>query len=164
MRRYYVYILASKSRVLYVGITNDLWRRVGEHKNNVFPGFTSKYRIHRLVYVESFKYVGNAITREKHIKGWLREKKIALIRSSNPTWEDLSQTWFDGKEAIRIQFRPNNSDSNHRLTNHQLAGNAAKRNLPKGFVILSVAKDLLPCICHPERSEGPASLHLSSRA
>jgi putative endonuclease len=95
MRRYYVYIMASKSRVLYIGITNDIRRRVWEHKNNVNPGFTSKYRVHRLVYCESFKYVGNAIAREKPLKGWLREKKIALIRAAKPTWEDLSEGWFD---------------------------------------------------------------------
>ena len=65
MRRYHVYFMASKSRVLNVGITNDILRRVWEHKNNVNPGFTSKYRIHRLVYFETFRYVGNAIAREK---------------------------------------------------------------------------------------------------
>jgi putative endonuclease len=85
MRHYYVYIMASKSRVLYVGITNDIFRHVWEHRNNVNPGFTSKYRIHRLVYFEIFRYVGNAIAREKRIKGWLREKEVALIRSANPT-------------------------------------------------------------------------------
>jgi len=104
MRRYYVYIMASKSRVLHVGITNDIYRRVWEQKNNANPGFTSKYRIHRLVYFEEFKYVGNAIAREKRIKGWLREKKVALIRSANPTWEDLSEEWFDGKNVIRSNF------------------------------------------------------------
>ena len=104
MRCYYVYIMASKSRVLYVGVTNDIWRRVWEHKNDVHPGFTSKYRIHRLVYFESFKYVGNAIAREKRMKGWLREKKVALIRSANPTWEDLSEEWFDGKNVRHISF------------------------------------------------------------
>jgi putative endonuclease len=104
MRRYYVYIMASKSRVPYVGVTNDIWRRVWEHKNDITPGFTSKYRIHRLVYFESFQYVGNAIAREKRIKGWLREKKVALIRSANPTWEDLSEGWFDGNNVLRIQF------------------------------------------------------------
>jgi len=106
MRRYYVYIMASKSRVLYVGVTNDIWRRAWDHKNNVHPGFTSQYRVHRLVYFESFKYVANAIAREKRIKGWLREKKVALIRSANPTWEDLSEQWFDGKNVVRIQFEP----------------------------------------------------------
>ena len=95
MRRYYVYIMASKSRVLYVGITNDIWRHIWEHKNDVNPGFTSKYRLHRLVYFESFRYVGNAIAREKRIKGWLREKKVALIRAANPKWEDLSEGWFE---------------------------------------------------------------------
>jgi putative endonuclease len=95
MRHYYVYIMASKSRVLYVGITNDIFRHVWEHRNNVNPGFTSKYRIHRLVYFEILRYVGNAIAREKRIKGWLREKKVALIRSANPTWEDLSEGWFE---------------------------------------------------------------------
>jgi putative endonuclease len=104
MRRYYVYSMASKSRVLYVGTTNDIWRRAWEHKNDVTSGFTSKYRAHRLVYFESFKYVGNAIAREKRIKGWLREKKTELIRSANPTWEDLSEEWFDGKNVRRIAF------------------------------------------------------------
>ena len=104
MRRYYVYIMASKSRVLYVGVTNDIWRRAWEHRNDATSGFTSKYRIHRLVYFEEFKYIGNAIAKEKRIKGWLREKKIALIRSANPTWEDLSESWFDGKNMMRIQF------------------------------------------------------------
>ena len=103
MRRYYVYIMASKSRVLYIGITNDLRRRVWEHKNDINPGFTSKYRVHRLVYFESFKYVGNAIAREKHLKGWLRERKVALIRAANPTWEDLSEDWFEESSVTRFQ-------------------------------------------------------------
>ncbi len=94
MRHFYVYILASKSRVLYIGVTNDIHRRVWEHKRNEFPGFSSKYRVHRLVYYETFKYVGNAIAREKALKGWLRCRKVALIASSNPTWEDLSEGWY----------------------------------------------------------------------
>ena len=106
MRHFHVYILASKSRVLYTGITSDLWHRVWEHKNNVFLGFTRKYRVHRLVYFETFKYVDNAIKREKEIKGWLRAKKIALIEAENPTWEDLSEEWFDGKDVKRISFAP----------------------------------------------------------
>ena len=104
MRRYSVYILASKSSVLYIGITNNLWRRVWEHKNDVLHGFTSKYRVHRVVYYETFKYVGNAIAREKCLKGWLREKKVALIRSANPTWEDLGEQWFEAKNVRRIRF------------------------------------------------------------
>jgi putative endonuclease len=104
MQRYYVCIMASKSRVLYIGITNDIWRRVWEHKNDVLPGFTSKYRVHRLVYFETFKYVGNAIAREKHLKGWLRERKVALIRNANSTWEDLGEQWLRGKDVKRITF------------------------------------------------------------
>jgi len=105
MRRFYVYILGSKSRVLYTGITNDIWRRVWEHKNNVLPGFTSKYRVHRLVYFETFKYADNAVEREKN-QGLAAVKKIALIQVENPTWEDLSADWFDGKDPKRISFAP----------------------------------------------------------
>ena len=104
MRRFYIYILASKSRVLYTGITSDLWNRVWEHKNSAFTGFTSKYCVDRLVYFETFKYVDNAIKREKEIKGWLRTKKVALIEAKNPTWEDLSADWFDGTNVKRISF------------------------------------------------------------
>ena len=96
-RRYYVYIMASKSRVLYTGVTGNFWRRVLEHKLDTEPGFTTHYRIHRLVY-ETFHYVGNAIAREKEIKGWLRNKN-ALVRSFNPTWEDLSEGWGERIKA-----------------------------------------------------------------
>jgi methylglutaconyl-CoA hydratase len=102
MRHFYVYILSSRSRVPYTGVTDDIYRRTWEHKNNVHPGFTRDYRVHRLVYYETFKYVNNAITREKAIKGWLRRKKIALIEAENPTWDDLSASWFDGKQVLRF--------------------------------------------------------------
>ena len=102
MRYFYVYILSSKSRVLYTGITDDIYRRTWEHKNNVHPGFTSDYKVHRLVYYETLKYVNNAIAREKSIKGWLRRKKIALIEAGNPTWEDLSASGFNGKRVLRF--------------------------------------------------------------
>jgi putative endonuclease len=88
-RLYYVYILASRSRTLYIGITNDLIRRVSEHRDGRVLGFTSKYRIHRVVYFEIFHDVRVAIGREKEIKGWRRDKKIALIESRNPAWDDL---------------------------------------------------------------------------
>jgi putative endonuclease len=101
MRHFYVYILSSKSRVLYTGITDDIYRRTWEHKNSVNPGSTH-YKVHRLVYYETFKYVNNAIAREKSIKGWLRIKKIALIEAENPTWEDLGEAWFDGKQILRF--------------------------------------------------------------
>jgi putative endonuclease len=90
MRTYHVYIMASRSRVLYVGVTNDLSRRIAEHKDALVPGFTSKYRITRLVHVEVFAEVRDAIAREKAIKGWKRSRKISLIQSQNPTWVDLA--------------------------------------------------------------------------
>lgn len=87
--------MASKSRTLYTGVTNDLHRRVCEHKNDLIPGFTSKYRIHRLVYYEHLTNVSSAITRENEIKGWSRSKKVALIELENPVWEDLAEHWYD---------------------------------------------------------------------
>jgi putative endonuclease len=91
---YYVYILASKGRRLYVGVTNQLAARVAVHKEGSAPrSFTARYNINRLVYFEEFKYIGAAIRREKQIKGWLRIKKIALIVEQNPTWLDLSEGW-----------------------------------------------------------------------
>jgi len=87
---YYVYILTNKyNKVLYVGITNDLIRRTYEHKNNLVEGFTSKYNVHKLVYYDLTGDVMSAITREKQIKGWTRDKKIKLIESMNLEWKDL---------------------------------------------------------------------------
>jgi putative endonuclease len=91
MRTYYVYIMASRSRVLYVGVTNDLARRVSEHKRGRNAGFTSRYRVTRLVYFEEFADVRDAIAREKAIKGWRRSRKVALIEGRNPTWCDLTE-------------------------------------------------------------------------
>ena len=93
-KEYYVYIMTNKSRTLYTGVTNDLVRRVYEHKNKLVPGFTSKYNIRFLVYYEATSSIQSAIEREKQIKGWLRAKKIALIDSMNPEWKDLSEEWF----------------------------------------------------------------------
>ena len=90
MRNYYVYITASISRVLYIGVTNDLVRRTYEHKNGLVQGFTKRYKVDRLVYFEECGDVVAAIAREKQLKGWKREKKIALIESINPAWNDLS--------------------------------------------------------------------------
>jgi putative endonuclease len=82
--------MASASRVLYTGVTNNLVRRVWQHKNKQLPGFTARYRVTELVYFEALGQVRDAIAREKQIKGWLRTKKIALIESLNPQWKDLS--------------------------------------------------------------------------
>ena len=94
-KEYYVYIMTNKSRTLYTGVTNDLMRRVYEHKNKLVKGFTSKYNIQFLVYYESTSSIHSAIQREKEIKGLLRSKKIALIDSVNPVWKDLSAEWFE---------------------------------------------------------------------
>ncbi len=90
---FWVYIVASKSRHIYTGMTNDLARRISEHKDGQIEGFTQRYRVNRLVYFERYRYVGNAINREKQIKGLDRKKRIALIEDSNPTWDDLSEEW-----------------------------------------------------------------------
>jgi putative endonuclease len=90
MRDYFVYIMTNKSKTLYTGVTNNLVRRVYEHKNKLIEGFTKKYNINKLVHFELFDNPGDAIKREKQIKGWLRKKKIDLIESMNPEWKDLS--------------------------------------------------------------------------
>jgi putative endonuclease len=91
--QYWTYIASNRSKTLYTGVCNDLGRRMWQHKNHVVQGFTSKYRIDRLVYFESTDDVKAAISREKQIKGWRREKKIRLIESLNPGWRDLSEGW-----------------------------------------------------------------------
>src|SRR3989454_5423886 len=106
MRTYYVYIMASRSRVLYTGVTNDLTRRVNEHKRGLTDGFTTKYRITRLVYFEEFADVRDAIAREKEVKGWKRSRKITLVEGRNPTWEDLARDWFQMRtpQTGRLSF------------------------------------------------------------
>jgi putative endonuclease len=101
-----VYIMASKSRQLYTGMTNDLHNRVFQHKNDLLDGFTKQYKIHRLVYFENYSQVINAINREKEIKGWRREKKIALIKTMNPTWDDLAEHWYDSHRYAPEQQVP----------------------------------------------------------
>jgi len=89
-----VYILASQTRRLYVGVTNDLIRRTWEHRTGAVPGFTRRYGIHRLVYFETIGEPAVAIAREKQIKDYARVKKIAMIDSVNPEWNDLAELWF----------------------------------------------------------------------
>lgn len=94
MTYYYVYMMANKSnKVLYIGVTNNLYRRVHEHKNKTIPGFTRKYNCTKLVYYEYGIDAGAAIEREKHLKGWLRARKNSLIEESNPQWRDLAADW-----------------------------------------------------------------------
>ena len=91
MKTYHIYIMASASRVLYIGVTNDLAVRVYQHKHKRVPGFTARYRVTELVYFEAFGDIRAAIVREKQMKGWLRARKVSLIKSFNPRWEDLSR-------------------------------------------------------------------------
>ena len=90
---YFVYIMSSLSGTLYIGMTNSIYRRALQHKRDDIEGFSSKYHCIRLVYYESFDDVHKAISREKQLKGWSRAKKIALIESSNPRWEDMAEKW-----------------------------------------------------------------------
>ncbi len=94
MREYYVYIMTNGVRTLYIGVTNDLARRVYEHKHKLIDGFTKKYNITFLVYFDVTSDVVAARAREKQLKGWRRDKKIALIEASNPQWKDLSLEWY----------------------------------------------------------------------
>lgn len=98
--RFWVYILTSRTGTLYVGITGYLNRRIIQHKIDTIEGFTAKYKVHRLVYYESFDHAATAISREKQLKRWRREKKIALVETTNPRWKDLAETW--GRE---MRFR-----------------------------------------------------------
>lgn len=91
-KSYYVYLLTNRSRTLYIGVTNCLASRLEQHRQRDVPGFTRKYNIDQLVYYETFHEIQDAIAREKQLKGWKRKKKIALIESANPAWDDLADT------------------------------------------------------------------------
>ncbi len=96
IHRYYIYILASRIRgTLYIGLTNDLQRRVYEHKTGIKKGFTQKYGVNRLMYFETFQSVNEAIDREKNLKKWKRNWKIRLIEEENKQWLDLAKDWYD---------------------------------------------------------------------
>ena len=99
---FHVYIMASRSKNLYTGVTNDLQRRVLEHKSGTHHGFTKKYRIERLVYYEAFSYIRAAIIREKQIKAWTRAKRLALIETQNPTWKDLYELQFAREKQLQV--------------------------------------------------------------
>ncbi len=91
---YYVYILTNKNnRVMYIGVTNDLVRRLYEHKQELVDGFTKRYHVHKLVYYEQTTDVRSAIEREKQLKGWIRARKNELVETINPDWRDLSEDW-----------------------------------------------------------------------
>jgi putative endonuclease len=143
-KRYNVYIMASRSLTLYTGITGDIFHRALQHKSGEIEGFTKKYHISRLVYYESFKYVNNAIAREKQIKAWTRAKRLALIKTMNPTWQDLAEGWG---EAIKLQIPVTVKSA------------VATQPLIEQYYLtpLSTACPSTPREnCHPERSEGHA--------
>ncbi len=94
--KFWVYILTSRTGMLYIGITGYFDRRIMQHKMDTIEGFTKKYKVHRLVYYESFDHSVSAIGREKQLKGWRRAKKIALIEKMNPRWQDLAESWGRG--------------------------------------------------------------------
>jgi putative endonuclease len=108
--RFFVYIMASKSRRIYTGVTNNIERRAAQHKSGEIKGFTQRYRINRLVYYEVFQYVENAIRREKEIKGWDRAKRVALIEGENPTWDDLAEDWGKAIELLKPVLVPARAD------------------------------------------------------
>ena len=107
--KYFVYIVCSNSGTLYIGMTNSIYRRALEHKRGEIEGFAAKYQCTRLVYYESFDDVTKAIDREKQLKGWARRKKIAMIESRNPRWEDVAEHWgaemlFAGESTKKRSF------------------------------------------------------------
>jgi len=91
--------MTNHSRTLYIGVTNDIARRAWEHKNQTNKGFTSKYKMTKLVYYENWPSIREAIAREKQLKGWLRAKKISLIEETNPYWDDLASGWYGHQDA-----------------------------------------------------------------
>ncbi|MDQ3656999.1 MAG: GIY-YIG nuclease family protein [Chloroflexota bacterium] len=94
MKQYFVYVMASFSRRTYIGVTSELERRVWQHKNGTYESHTKKYKKNRLVYFEEYQWVNDAIAREKQIKGWDQRKKLDLVKSMNPDWQDLSDGLF----------------------------------------------------------------------
>jgi putative endonuclease len=104
MKHYYVYILASrKNGTIYIGLTNNLLRRVYEHKNDLIAGFTKKYRVHQLAHFEIFEDVNSAIQREKQLKVWKRQWKLELIEKQNPGWKDLYQDLLDSGFQLSLE-------------------------------------------------------------
>ena len=99
MKTYYVYIISNHSKTVYIGVTNNLIRRMYEHKNKLVDGFSKRYKLNKLVYLEECNEIGSAILREKQLKNWRREWKVNLIESVNPKWEDLSNGFTDAESS-----------------------------------------------------------------
>ena len=102
-RSYWVYILSNRPHgTLYIGVTNSLERRLWQHKTGLKEGFAKQYGLNRLVYFEEFRDVSNAIRRETELKGWRRDRKIALLQQDNPLWKDLAEGWHDVSVTARV--------------------------------------------------------------
>jgi len=104
-RIYCVYIVASRSHTLYIGVTGNLLKRVWQHKMKTFEGFSAQYNCNRLVWFENYTSPAAAIEREKQLKGWVRRKKVALIEKMNPVWADLSEEWYVIERYARLNRR-----------------------------------------------------------
>jgi putative endonuclease len=114
---YWVYILSNRKRgTLYIGVTNSLERRIWQHRQKQADSFTRRYGLTRLMYFEEFRDVTNAIARETELKGWLRERKIALIERGNPDWDDLSAGWYSHAWILRFAQNDKRRGSGERLT------------------------------------------------
>lgn len=102
---FYVYILASRSRTLYIGVTNNIWHRVLQHREGTGGVFTKRYRVVRLMHVEEFQYIRDAIAREKELKDWNRSRKVSLIEGDNPSWSDLAEGWSRDIETLQYDWK-----------------------------------------------------------
>src|SRR5258707_11183209 len=127
-KRYYVYVMASRSLTLYTGVTGDIYNRALQHKAGEIEGFTKKYHINRLVYYETFKYVNNALAREKQIKAWTRAKRLGLIKTMNPAWQDLAEGWGEPTKLQIPRFArdDNTKDEDNRKNVSEASRGAAK--------------------------------------
>ena len=137
MKTYYMYILTNRSGTLCVGMTNDLYRRLQEHRDGVGSTFTTRYRIDHLMYFEDTTHVRVALEREKQVKGWTRARKLALIKSTNPKMRDLSEDWLDPEPALpkrsSSELEPTSAGAVHQ-TLRSIAQGGISKNQPSGEV------------------------------
>jgi len=123
--------MASRSLTFYTGVTGDIYHRALQHRAGEIEGFTKKYHIDRLVYYETFKYVNNAIAREKQIKAWTRAKRLALIKTMNPAWQDLADGWGEPTKLQIPRFaRDDKSESDHKGKSGDDNNNGAAEAVP----------------------------------
>jgi putative endonuclease len=129
-KRYYVYTMASRSLTLYTGVTGDIYHRALQHKAGEIEGFTKKYHINRLVYYETFKYVNNALAREKQVKAWTRAKRLALIKTMNPAWQDLAEGWGEPTKLQIPRFARDDKPEENDNGKDTEGGNSAAKAAP----------------------------------